>query len=62
MALDLVKNREKKLKGPHSRFRNQKALEQWTGNSGLTKIDYRWGTVNVLLKDLYDGLARKTDA
>jgi len=57
-ALELVKKREMKLKGPRSRFRNQRALEQWGGYSGVGKLVYRWPNVKVLLNDLYSGFNR----
>ena len=57
-ALNLVKRREMKLKGTRSRFRNQRALEQWGGYSGVGRLVYRWPNVRVLLKDLYQGLKR----
>lgn len=58
-ALDLVKRREMKLKGTRSRFRNQRALEQWGGRSGVGKLFYRWQNVKVLLNDLYQGMSRE---
>ena len=58
-ALNLVKRREMKLKGTRSRFRNQRALEQWGGYSGVGKLVYRWPNVKVLLNDLYQGMNRE---
>lgn len=58
-ALNVVKSREMKLKGTRSRFRNQRALEQWGGYSGVGKLVYRWPDVNVLLNDLYQGMNRE---
>jgi hypothetical protein len=55
-ALNLIKEREIKLKGPRSRFRNKRALEQWGGYSGVGKLVYRWPNVKVLLNDLYQGM------
>jgi len=55
-ALDLIQRREMKLKGSRSRFRNQRALEQWRGNSGLWRLVYRWPNVKRFLNDLYEGL------
>lgn len=55
-ARSLVKNREMHKKGAHSKFRNSKALDQWGGASGIGRLNYRWGNVQALLKDLYDGL------
>ncbi len=61
-ALELVKQREMKLKGSQSRFRNRRALEQWGGSSGLNKLVYRWPNVKVLLNDLYNGLSQDNNA
>ncbi|MDH3348118.1 MAG: DUF6361 family protein [Desulfobulbaceae bacterium] len=58
-ALKLIKKREMKLKGTHSRFINQRALEQWGGYSGVGKLVYRWPNVKVLLNDLHQGINRK---
>lgn len=55
-ALNLIKRREMKLKGTRSRFRNQRALEQWSGYSGVGRLVYRWPNVKVLLSDLYQGM------
>lgn len=56
--LNLIKRREMKLKGTRSRFRNQRALEQWGGYSGVGRLVYRWPNVKVLLNDLYQGMNR----
>ena len=58
-ALNLIKRREMKLKGTRSRFRNQRALEQWGGYSGVGRLVYRWPNVKVLLNDLYQGMNRE---
>ena len=58
-ALNLIEAREKDNKGPHSRFRNQRALEQWGGYSGVSRLVYRWPNVQVLLDDLYQGMNRE---
>lgn len=58
-ALNLIKRREMKLKGARSRFRNQRALEQWGGYSGVGRLVYRWPNVKVLLNDLHQGLNRE---
>jgi len=57
-AMNLVKHWEMKLKGSRSRFRNQLALKQWGGYSGVGKLVYRWPNVKVLLNDLYQGMNR----
>ena len=48
----LVRRREELLKGPRSRFTNQRALDQWSGESGLGQMNYRWGVVRSHLRDL----------
>ena len=58
-ALNLIKRREMKLKGTRSRFRNQRALEQWGGYSGVGRLVYRWPNVKVLLNDFYQGMNRE---
>lgn len=54
----LVRLRERHLKGPRSRFTNSRALDQWSGASGVGRLTYRWPNVQRLLHDLYDGLQR----
>lgn len=55
-AFNLVRDREIFLKKARSRFKNQGALDQWKGASGLGRMNYRWYRVTTLLKDLYEGL------
>jgi len=57
-ALILIKRREMNRKGMRSRFRNQRALEQWGGYSGVGRLVYRWPNVKVILNDLYHGMNR----
>jgi hypothetical protein len=57
-ALELIERREIRLKGPRSRFKNQKALEQWSGASGVSSFTYRWWNVKLLLNDLSQGMSR----
>jgi hypothetical protein len=57
-ALTLVRRREWTLKGPQSRFRNMRALDQWSGASGVGRLVYRWPNVQGLLRDLSAGLNR----
>ena len=58
-ARNLIGNREKSLKGPHSRFTNRRALEQWNGYSGISRLVYRWRNVKVLLNDLHQGMVKR---
>ncbi|WP_121065096.1 DUF6361 family protein [Chachezhania antarctica] len=49
----LVRDREVRLKGPKSRFRNDGALMRWSGASGTAPLNYRWTpVVSNHLKDL----------
>ena len=49
----LVRDREVRLKGPKSRFRNEGALMRWSGASGTAPLNYRWTpVVSNHLKDL----------
>ena len=48
----LVRRREELLKGPRSRFTNQRALDQWSGESGLVQMNYRWKVVRSYIEDL----------
>ena len=58
-ARELVRDREISLKGPRSRFKNRRALEQWRGDSGTRRLVYRWHNVKVLLKDLHQGMTER---
>lgn len=51
-ARELVRLREQGLKKSRSRFSNRAALGQWSGASGVARLDYRWGTVKTFLTDL----------
>ena len=50
----LIRNREINYKGSRSRFKNQKALDQWkvSNGAGLNRLDYRWSTVKQFLADI----------
>jgi len=49
---DLVRLRERQIKGARARIGNRAALDRWSGASGLGRLDYRWGTVQRLVADL----------
>jgi len=55
-AQNLIQGREMKLKGGRSRFSNPRALDQWSGSAGLSRMDYRWSTVKRFIRDLREGL------
>ena len=62
-AVELVSNREIKLKKARSRFKNKRALDQWGGSSGTKQMNFRWPNVQVFLRDLQKGSDREsTDA
>jgi hypothetical protein len=54
----LVQEREQRLKGPRSRFKNRGALTQWGGSSGVGRLVYRWPTARRFLDDLLPPLGR----
>lgn len=49
----LIEQRETQLKRSQARLRNHRALELWGGASGTRRLDYRWGTAQRILLDLY---------
>ncbi len=52
---ELIKDRERRLKGGQSRFRNEGALMRWSGASGTAPLNYRWKpVVSNHIKDLVD--------
>jgi hypothetical protein len=53
----LVQERERSLKRTRSRFDNRTALNQWGGESGARRMDFRWPTVRQFMADLHRGLA-----
>jgi len=55
-AIEHIKCREMKLKGARSRFKNARALDQWSGSAGLDRLSFRWPIARELLRDLYNGL------
>ncbi|MCW0348610.1 MULTISPECIES: DUF6361 family protein [Enterobacterales] len=58
-ACALIRAREIALKGPRSRFKNRRALEQWSGYAGTLRLVYRWHNVQIILNDLAQGLRRE---
>jgi hypothetical protein len=55
----LIELREKQLKGPRAILQNRRALEQWSGASGLNRLTYRWQEAQRYLSELAEGLAAK---
>ena len=52
----LVREREYQLKRSRARLVNQSALDNWQGESGLVRLDYRWGITRRITDDIFDGL------
>lgn len=58
-SLKLVELRERALKDTRSRFVNRRAYDEWGGAAGAAPMTFRWRTVQTLMRDLHDGLARR---
>jgi Family of unknown function (DUF6361) len=55
----VIANRERRLKGSLARLHNPRALERWSGRSGVGRLSYRWNPVGQrILIDILDGLGR----
>jgi len=61
-ARNLIRGREMRLKGGRSRFSNPRALDQWSGAAGLSRMNYRWPTVTRFIRDLHEGLNGEMNA
>ena len=57
-ARQLVQQREGRLKGKLARLFNSRALELWNGESGLGRLNYRWGVAQTMLLDIAEGVNR----
>lgn len=53
-ARNLVRDRERRLKGSRSRFRNRTALDGFTGAVGAFRLGFRWSTAQSHLRDIGD--------
>jgi hypothetical protein len=56
MARARVRSRELALKTGRSRFTNEGRLLDWSGRTGVGRLDFRWHRVRYLLADLHQGL------
>jgi len=55
----VISNRERRRKGSLARLHNPRALERWSGRSGVGRLSYRWDPVGQrILIDILDGLGR----
>ena len=57
-ARELIRKRERQLKGPRARLHSRRALENWNGAAGTARLNFRWHVVSRLLDDIYTGLER----
>lgn len=57
-ARELVRHRERQLKGARARLGNPRALELWGGQSGTGRLDYRYRSATGLLNDIHEALGR----
>jgi hypothetical protein len=55
---DLIHRREIQLKGNRARVINQGRLLDWSGQTGVGRMVFRWPNVRQLLIDLHQGLGR----
>lgn len=56
-ARELITRREISLKGARARVQNANRLLDWSGRTGVGRMEFRWPQVRRLLGDLQDGLA-----
>lgn len=61
-AVDLVKARERQIKGPMARFDNRRVREMWLGESGMGQLNYRWKNAEWLINDLASAEGVNADA
>ncbi len=52
---NLVRERELR-RGKQSRLQNDKLLANWSGESGAGRLNYRWGTVRRIVRDIHSAL------
>ena len=60
-ARKLIRNREFQTKGGLARLHYPRALERWSGASGLGRLTYRWADANTIITDIAKGLRRQLD-
>jgi hypothetical protein len=59
-ARQLIRERERALKGGLARLHNPRALENWGGASSVGRLDYRWTNVSRLLLDIRAGFRQRS--
>jgi hypothetical protein len=55
-ALELISKREEQLKSNRARLQNPRALDIWNGSEKIRQLDFRWGTVEMIVQDILNGL------
>ena len=58
-AQRLIRERERALKRGLARLDNRRALDAWLGASGVRPLDYRWGVVQGIVRDIQLGLEQR---
>jgi hypothetical protein len=58
----LVRNRERRLKGPLARVDNPRARELWQGASSAQRLQFRWSNAAVIIEDVVSVLEMKPNA
>ena len=61
-ARALIRDRERRLKGPRARLGNTRALELWNGASGIARLSYRWPSAVSILTDIHAALPGRKGA
>lgn len=56
----MIADREHSNKGAQSRLRNDRLIRNWGGSSASARLAFRWPTVQNMLTDIGDGIARAT--
>lgn len=51
----LIASRERRLKGAMARLTSKRSLDTWSGSSGLQDLDYRWSSVQPMVRDIVNG-------
>lgn len=60
-ARALILQREYALKssGNRARLHNPNALRRWSGAAGTGQLDFRWGTAQTIVRDIWDGIGSR---
>jgi len=61
-ARQLIRRRERILKGSQARLFNTRALEMWNEAAGTAPLSYRWPISRQIVSDIVAGLQRPPDA